>query len=113
MPWLWTLLTSGHVAGAVTYAAVSHPDGTLDIVDLPTPVTITADVSGGDPNTEQWGSQYTDGDMRLSNQTVLRIRQAGGTIDGVPDFPMLTATQASLASSLTNEVTICRGTCPS
>ena len=36
-------LTSGHVVGTFTYKTVFHPDGIIDLVDLPAPVTVTGD----------------------------------------------------------------------
>jgi hypothetical protein len=59
----------------------------------------------------QWGSHFADGNTRFVNRTIDRMRDATATVDGVPDFATLTSTQASLANSLTNAVTICRGTC--
>jgi hypothetical protein len=104
-------LTSGHVVGTFTSKTVSHPDGTIDLVDLPAPVTVTAEFAGGHPDNTQWGSHYADGNTRFANQTIDRMRDATATVDGVPDFATLTSTQASLANSLTNAVTICRGAC--
>ena len=104
-------LTSGHVVGTFTFKTVSHPDGTIDLVDLPAPVTVTADFAGGHPDNTQWGSHSTDGNVRFNNRTIDRMRDATASLDGVPDFATLTSTQASLANSLTNAVTICRGPC--
>lgn len=104
-------LTSGHVVGTFISKTVSHPDGTIDLVDLPAPVTVTAAFAGGHPDNSQWGSHFADGSIRFASRTIERMRDATGTVDGVPDFSTLTATQASLANSLTNVVTICRGTC--
>lgn len=104
-------LTSGHIVATFTFKSVSHPDGTTDLVDLPAPVTVTAELAGGRPDNTQWGSHFTDGNTRFVNRTIERMRDATATLDGVPDFSTLTATQASLANSLTNTVTICRGTC--
>lgn len=104
-------LTSGHVVGTFTSKTVSHPDGTIDLVDLPAPVTVTAEFAGGHPDNTQWGSHFADGNTRFANQTVDRMRDATASLDGVPDFSTLTSTQASLANSLTNAVTICRGPC--
>jgi len=104
-------LTSGHVVGTFTYKTVFHPDGTIDLVDLPAPVTVTADFAGGHLDNSQWGSHFGDGNTRFADQTIERMRDATATLDGVPDFATLTSTQASLAISLTNAVTICRGAC--
>jgi hypothetical protein len=104
-------LTSGHIVGTFTYKTVFHPDGTSDLVELPVPVTVTGDFAGGHPDNTQWGSHYADGNTRFANQTIERMRDATTTLDGVPDFATLTSTQASLANSLTNAVTICRGAC--
>jgi hypothetical protein len=104
-------LTSGHVVGTFTSKTVSHPDGTIDLVDLPAPVTVTADFAGGHPDNTQWGSHFTDGNTRFNNRTIERTRDATASLDGVPDFAPLTSTQASLAVSFTNAVTICRGPC--
>jgi hypothetical protein len=104
-------LTSGHVVGTFTSKTVSHPDGTIDLVDLPAPVTVTADFAGGHPDNTQWGSHFADGSIRFSNRTIERTRDATASLDGVPDFATLTSTQASLAVSFTNAVTICRGPC--
>ena len=79
--------------------------------ELPAPVTVTGDFAGGHPDNTQWGSHYADGNTRFANQTIDRMRDATTTLDGVPDFATLTSTQASLANSLTNAVTICRGAC--
>jgi hypothetical protein len=104
-------LTSGHIVGTFSYKTVFHPDGTSDLVYLPSPVTVTAEFAGGHPNNTVWGSHYADGNTRFANQTIDRMRDATATVDGVPDFSALTSTQASLANSRTNAVTICRGAC--
>jgi hypothetical protein len=104
-------LTSGHVVGTFLHKTVFHPDGTSDLSDLPAPVAVTGEFAGGHPDNSQWGSNFTDGNTRFVNRTVERMRDATATLDGVPDFAMLTAMQASLAASLTNAVTICRGPC--
>jgi hypothetical protein len=104
-------LTSGHIVGTFSYKTVFHPDGTFDLVYLPAPVTVTADFVGGHPDNTVWGSHYADGNTRFANQTINRMRDATATVDGMPDFTTLTSTQASLANSLTNAITICRGAC--